>query len=180
MTHRCPRRSENPIADDLFPDPDDWRTGRHGIRTCSYCGSLSPETFFAYAEAGCMVDPTDKNYKVYIHPPNPDVGKIVEYGSDSGAAFDRHGNPRRHDLTDEEKATGRYNRTLVGPASATLHEKFYFQHFSEDDRQRFIQMANAKKFNLAFPGRFYVTPYFCTVVQVPPVVPDQTPESRAT
>lgn len=179
MTHRCPRRSENPISDDLFPDPDDWRTSAHGVRTCSYCGSLSPELFFACAEAGHEIDPTDKSYKVYVRPPNPDVGKIVEYGHDSGPAF-RNGRPTRDDLTEDEIAAGRYRRPLRGPAPATLHEKFYFQHLSEADRQRFIQMANAKKFNLAFPGRFYVTPYFCTVVQMPPVVPDQTPVPRST
>lgn len=38
--------------------------------------------------------------------------------------------------------------------------KFYFQHLSGEQKQRFIDAINAKSLNLAFPGHFYVLPYF--------------------
>lgn len=56
----CPRRSEVPSTFKL-PEQDEWRDGR-----CSFCGSLSPEKFFAAIEAGVELGPTDKNYKVYV------------------------------------------------------------------------------------------------------------------
>lgn len=34
--------------------------------TCSYCGSLSEDAFFAAIEKGCELGPTDKDYKVYV------------------------------------------------------------------------------------------------------------------
>lgn len=39
--------------------------------------------------------------------------------------------------------------------------KFYFQHFTSEDCDRFITLYNAKRMNLAAPGYFYVLPYFC-------------------
>ena|SRR5215469_8204438 len=41
------------------------------------------------------------------------------------------------------------------------NRKFYFQHLSEEDRDRFIQLHNDHKIKLAHPGYFYVKPYFC-------------------
>ena len=41
------------------------------------------------------------------------------------------------------------------------NHKFYFQHMSSEQQDTFIKLHNDKKMNLAFPGRFYVTPYFC-------------------
>lgn len=38
--------------------------------------------------------------------------------------------------------------------------KFYFQHLSVDQRKRFVELHNAKTFKLAFPGHFYVLPFF--------------------
>jgi hypothetical protein len=38
--------------------------------------------------------------------------------------------------------------------------KFYFQHLSDDEQQKFIDLYNAKKITLASPGYFYVTPFF--------------------
>ena len=59
---RCPRRDENPMVDESFPAPDEWRSdGR-----CSYCGSMSPEEFLRRVELGEPVTPTDKNYKAYL------------------------------------------------------------------------------------------------------------------
>ena len=38
--------------------------------------------------------------------------------------------------------------------------KFYFQHLSEVQRQRFIGLLNEHKFMVGFPGHFYVLPFF--------------------
>lgn len=103
----CPRRDEAFNAVSAYPTEDQWYN-RGGRKTCSYCGSLSPDEFFAAVEAGTEITPTDKNYKAYV-------------GS----------------------------------------EKFYFQHLSVEERKRFIELLNAKKMKLAYPGHFYRMPFFC-------------------
>lgn len=44
-------------------------------------------------------------------------------------------------------------------------EKFYFQHFSEDQQMTFISLLNDKKINIGYPGHFYVLPFFVTKVE---------------
>ena len=41
----------------------------------------------------------------------------------------------------------------------------YFQHLSKADRARFIELHNADKMKIAFPGHFYTRPFFCRVVE---------------
>lgn len=38
--------------------------------------------------------------------------------------------------------------------------KFYFQHLSEDQKKRFIELLNEKKIKFDYPGYFYVKPFF--------------------
>ena len=38
--------------------------------------------------------------------------------------------------------------------------KFYFQHFNEAERDRFVKLLNAGKIKFEYPGRFYVLPFF--------------------
>ncbi len=38
--------------------------------------------------------------------------------------------------------------------------KVYYQHFSEEQCRKFIDLLNAKKLNVAYPGHFYVLPFF--------------------
>jgi len=38
--------------------------------------------------------------------------------------------------------------------------KFYFQHLGEDARREFVDLLNAGRLNLGYPGRFYVLPFF--------------------
>ena len=157
VSFECPRRREVPRHMRVTLPPDHWRADS----TCSWCGSLSPTKFFEAVDAGCQIGPTDKTYKAYVDLPNPDAGKIVEIGRRSGAAFDMDGQPTRDDLTDEEKAAGRYNRPITGEADPHIHAKFYFQHLSQADRDRFIKLHNADKMNIGFPGHFYTMPFFC-------------------
>lgn len=135
--------------------------------TCSYCGSISPETLFSAIGAGAEITPTDKNYKIYVDLPNPLAGKPCVKGC---ANFEQNGEGWVQ-LTAENRASlplddyqrreykdGSWLRvTVEGPLT---HAKFYFQHLSREERQRFVDLYNAGKINLAFPGHFYVRPFF--------------------
>lgn len=41
--------------------------------------------------------------------------------------------------------------------------KFYFQHLSSEQMQRFVELLNAKQLTFAHPGHFYTRPYFIAV-----------------
>jgi hypothetical protein len=153
---RCPRQGEGgPMSEGKQAF---WR----GDGTCSYCGSLSPEKFFEACERGDELGPTDKSYKVYVHRPNPEAGHVVRIGSETGPLVDRDGNWRVENPTPEEIAAGRYDRPIYGTASATTHDKFYFQHLDEAGQVKFIDLYNTRKLRLGFPGHFYRLPFFCT------------------
>ena len=64
----CPRRVQEFGDTSMFnlPQTDKWKEDR----TCSWCGSMSPEYLFEAIEAGLEIGPTDKNYKIYINPRN--------------------------------------------------------------------------------------------------------------
>lgn len=153
----CGRRGES--AASIHMQGRDFWNSRDGHKACSYCGSLSPDELFAAIEAGHKIGPTDKSYKIYVDLPNPVAGQTVSYGSESGPTH-RDGKRTRDDLTDAEIAKGRYDRPLMGVAGATVTAKFYFQHFSAEQQQRFIDLLNAKKINIGMPGHFYVRPFF--------------------
>lgn len=42
-------------------------------------------------------------------------------------------------------------------------QKFYFQHFDDDQRKRFIDLLNQRKVKLGYPGYFYTMPFFIQV-----------------
>ncbi len=41
--------------------------------------------------------------------------------------------------------------------------KFYFQHLSVDQQKEFIDLYNARKLKIAYPGHFYRMPFFMCV-----------------
>lgn len=159
---KCPRRIEGPFA--YHDGDDDWHA-RDGYLACSYCGSMHPDDFFQAIEDGHMIIGTDKNYKVYVEMPNPLAGKTVEIGSESGPAFDREGKPNKPDLSLAEKASGHYQRKIMGTASTTVQAKFYFQHLDEDGQNRFIALYNEHRINLEPRFGLYRAPYFCAPVK---------------
>lgn len=160
--HLCPRRAENGLAAQTFPGPDTW-TSRDGYRCCSYCGSMHPEDLIMAIAEKVELGPTDKSYKVYVHLPNPNAGKRVVTGSESGPSYNIvTGLPNRKDLTLWELITNRYSRKVWGTAPKTLHAKFYFQHFDKDQQGRFINLLNAGAVNVGYPGHFYRLPFFIT------------------
>lgn len=40
-------------------------------------------------------------------------------------------------------------------------DKFYFQHFDDEQKKRFIELMNQRLILLEYPGYFYVLPFFC-------------------
>lgn len=144
----CPRRAESGMGH-VFPGPD---TYQEEDDTCSYCGSLNPDTLMKRLEAGNItLGPTDKNYKVYV-------------GNKGGLAFKQH----YRDCYSHKDAVGYVPCT--GPDDCThwttreqSHAKFYFQHLSVEQRKRFVELLNEKKLHIGDPGHFYARPFFVTI-----------------
>jgi len=138
----CPRRFEDGREPLHGEGPDSWRADQ----TCTYCGSLHPDVFMERAEAGDVrLSPTDKDYKVYV-------------GNQGGAAFA---------MTYRKDCRGA--PTCTGPDDCThwvteerQETKFYFQHLSEAQQRRFVELHNAKppRLHLDYPGHFYRLPFF--------------------
>ncbi len=47
--------------------------------------------------------------------------------------------------------------------------KFYFQHLTTEQKKEFVQLYNDHKVKLAYPGYFYVRPFFMAQVAPPSV-----------
>lgn len=130
MTPPCPRCEG---LSDLGIDYSKWPDDGH----CHRCGSLLGDIFMARLEAGDVeVVPSDKNYKCYVHNKNGEKFKQSHSGK-----TDADGN---WSCTTEER-----NET-----------KFYFQHLSEDQMRRFVDLLNEKKLHIGDPGFFYRKPFF--------------------
>lgn len=112
---------------------------------CTYCGSLDPALFMARLEAGDVrLTPTDKSYKVYIE-------------NDGGTPFRQH---YRDCPIDGPRCPGP-DECSHWTTREVNQTKFYFQHLSEPQQQRFVELLNAGRMSLSFPGHFYVLPFFC-------------------
>ena len=121
--------------------------------SCSYCGSLNPDILMARIEAGDVeLGPTDKSYKVYIE-------------NKGGAGFKQS---YRDCVPDKSVIDGKEVTTkCTGPDTCThwttrerSSTKFYFQHLSEDQKKRFVELLNEKKIRIGAPGHFYTKPFF--------------------
>ena len=127
----CPRQT-GPRVFEYVNRPDDG--------TCDYCGSLSGDDFMARLEAGDVVlVPTDKNYKVYVR-------------NQGGAAFKQTYRTDPGGTLDQTK--------WVWTTREVEEAKFYFQHLSPAQQERFVELLNAKKIALDFPHHFYRAPFF--------------------
>ena len=112
----CPRRGESPFGrkDGPFPGPDRWEKFKcNGDRVCSYCGSLHPDDMFRLVKMSAQasedanygavveIEPSDKNYKVYVNQPG------VRNASEGGIKFYMMHLPRNADgtlaVTDEQQ-----------------------------------------------------------------------------
>lgn len=162
--HLCPRRSESVRQS---PGPDRWddrASISNGIGPCcSYCGSLSPDTFMEKIREGWIVEPTDKNYKAYLDEPYT-AEQLERIKTDS--LVWQHVRQMKLDegLTDEAAtaaADEHWNKYEAPERKGHTVAKFYFQHLDEQQRAEFIELYNGNAMALAYPGRFYVAPYFC-------------------
>jgi hypothetical protein len=76
----CPREPA-PGGPFMYNDATHWRADN----TCSYCGSLSEDAFFAAIENGADLGTTDKDYKIYVTAPGIFHGKFYfQHLSDAG------------------------------------------------------------------------------------------------
>lgn len=89
--------------------------------------------------------PTDKSYKVYVN--------VL-----AGSKFTREFRdcPRESRCSSPEQCTHWKTEEITD-------SKFYFQHFSPKQRERFIELHNQKKLKLGEPGYFYTTPFFARI-----------------
>lgn len=51
--------------------------------------------------------------------------------------------------------------TFEGHPKGQAAGKLYFQHLSDEQRLRFIQLHNDRVMKVGYPGHFYVDPFFC-------------------
>ncbi len=106
--------------------------------SCSYCGSLHPDVFMERLERGDVVlHPTDKDYKVYVAA----CAGAAQFLQSYRGGADAIGRP-------------------VWTSRQIEQTKFYFQHLSADQRQRFVALLNFKSLRIGEPGYFYRLPFF--------------------
>lgn len=157
---RCPRRNESVRGMDEGVDWWEKRTPGAG-RQCSYCGSLHPDDLFAAIESGCKLGPTDKNYKLYVDLPEPNPDELRVSSASTGIDCPGEGwVPADPERMKKDGWNSEYRWMCLSPRGPTIHGKFYFQHLSADEQQRFIDLYNAKKMNIGYPGHFYRLPFF--------------------
>lgn len=132
----CPR---GPGPDSPYKEPFDGSMDWDPANCCTYCGSLNPDEFMKRLEAGdARLGGSDKNYKVYVH-------------NKGGEAFKQHYRecPKEAECTGPDDCTHWITRDMN-------QTKFYFQHLSEDQRKRFVELMNQKKVE----NTLYVLPFF--------------------
>lgn len=154
---------------------------------CKHCGSLDADTFMARLEAGTIrLDPTDKNYKVYVHNDGGEKFKFsyridsVEKRAKAAAKFLENVRPEyRESVMAAQVKAGELSLDDAADIRAyaagepldpmknwkwTTEErnetKFYFQHLGESQMKRFVELLNEKKVKLNEPGYFYRKPFF--------------------
>lgn len=167
--HLCPRREEGVPA--FARETKDHWYDRDGYPCCSYCGSLNPDRFMECAEAGVEIGPTDKSYKVYIDLPDPKAGELKITGTANGDTPPGTGWTAATTADFAEYYEGRTPpadnnlRWVLRTPRQSVHGKFYFQHLSDAQQTRFIELINARTLVIGFPGRFYVLPFFVKMVR---------------
>lgn len=139
---KCPRRAENPhtTVTEFENKPDDG--------TCDYCGSLMPDEFMRRLEDGDIaLGATTKNYKVYVL-------------NNGGEKF------RMSYRIDEPSKPGEIMKDPMDQShwkwetKETDRTKFYFQHLSVDQQNRFIELMNAGSLTFEMGMGFSPLPFF--------------------
>lgn len=135
---------------------------------CSWDGSLHPDVFMRLIEQpGTTLTPTDKNYKVYIelesdeHAEELRIMSLANHDMSSEPGWQRIGDT---DLTDVDVSGWRQlndnSWIRLARRGSKITDKFYFEHLSIEQRERFVKLLNEKKLALNYPGYFYALPFF--------------------
>jgi hypothetical protein len=169
---RCPRRDELAgLAIGHAPGPDTWQDlaaalGADNIigPTCSYCGSISPDTLLDKIRDGWIIEPTDKPTKAYLakpynaeelaHAKFHSTGWQKAYQAVRGEGATENEAAFAADAWWDENESQEHRGRAVG--------KFYYGHLSGQQREEFVEQHNSQAMRLAYPGYFYVRPGFCT------------------
>lgn len=129
-------------------------------KLCSYCGSMHPDVVMKGIENGRLsLGPTDKSYKVYINE-----AVTVEALAAAETQARSHGIGAMLLQDKGEAAFLQYWAHEKKMVSGKHVGKFYFQHLSDAQQKHFIHLHNTGKLSIGFPGRFYVTPFFCRLL----------------
>jgi len=129
---KCGRRVFTTSDEDYFREDD----------TCSYCGSLNPDTFMQRIKEGTVeVGPTDKGYKVYVKSLSAEQ-------------------PFKHTYRIDHDDTGDQTKWVWITRDAD-NSKFYFQHLSDEQKTEFVELYNEKCMKVGYPGYLYTLPFFC-------------------
>ena len=143
----------------LINDNADFWYIRHGLRVCSYCGSLHPDDFMSAVKCGNRLTPTDKNYKAYIQIKNPVAGNECVISTSSGPVMNLYTKEFNiPDPTADEIAANRYERKTMGVEPEFTRVKFYYSHLTEEQMIDFIDYYSNNKMNVS--NDFYVLPFF--------------------
>lgn len=151
----CPRRMSEWGPWERAEGLDGYTSG-HGLigqkRGCTFCGSMHPDDFMAAARRGETLEPTDKNYKVYVQKTlsAPEINAEVE------AAVARYVEGGLSRAEAQDLVGGQRDVYAHGDSIG----KFYFQHLSNAQMLEFINLLNAKALTIGYPGYFYRTPFF--------------------
>lgn len=162
----------------------EYETGRNMAnapvgRYCSYDGSMHPDEFMVWLEQpGTQLTPTDKNYKVYIDvdsdedPAELRVVSVIGFEpAEKGPPwpFDpanpgdwRRVSPEDDPLLLENGWRDHSHYTWIRTLKRGSHResKFYFEHLSDEQKTRFVELLNEGKLSLRAPGYFYRLPFF--------------------
>ena len=121
------------------------------------------------AENGALPGPNGEPPRFFPEPDHWYEAHARHLKSGSPLPYDRRtcsycGSWHPDDLFEYVEAEGE-----VGPTDksykiylASSPNKFYFQHLDEAGKRRFIDLLNARKVKLGYPGYFYVKPFFIT------------------
>lgn len=127
----CPRGCETPLRGEAIWGADEC---------CSFCGSLNPNVFMERIENGTLLlEPTNKNYKVYISPHKDSI-------------------PLKQSVREgfQGENPSEWNWTLKD----VDYGKFYFQHLSDEQMKKFVELLNRKEVKFNLVRGFTVLPFF--------------------
>lgn len=167
---RCPRRDEyaSPGHHRGTAGTDAW-TDTPSIAggigpCCSHCGSIQPDTFLAKVRDGWIVAPCDKAWKCYLDKPHStDEIKHIKTSSLAWRTVRKLKLEEGLDLSEATAAADTYwaDNEAPGITGRTV-AKLYYTHLNRPQKTEFIHLYRSGAMRVAWPGRFYVTPDFCT------------------